>query len=228
MDLARIKNQRASDEVYDSLRQAILTHVFQPGERLQIQDIAVKLGVSLTPVRQAIQRLATEGLIEIQPRSGTYVASLSVSDIEETFDIRCALECLAAEKAVDRITDTELARMRELLTALARPAHEEHEIRQHEADNYEFHATLLRAAGNRRLMDMVESLKANIQMTRAHQVEGYRGDRFAQEQAEHEAIYRALAARDGATLQDALRRHILRAKDALMAGIREKRNSASS
>ncbi len=228
MNLARIKNQRASDEVYDSLRQAILTHVFQPGERLQIQDIAAKLGVSLTPVRQAIQRLATEGLIEIQPRSGTYVASLSTTDIEETFDIRCALECLAAEKAVTRITDAELSHMRELLAALARPAHQEQEIRQHEADNYEFHATLLRAAGNRRLMDMVESLKANIQMTRAHQVEGYRGDRFAQEQAEHEAIYQALEARDAKALQTALRRHILRAKEALTAGIREKRSTPSS
>jgi GntR family transcriptional regulator, rspAB operon transcriptional repressor len=227
MDLARIKNQRASDEVYESLRQAILTHVFLPGQRLQIQDIAAKLGVSLTPVRQAIQRLSTEGLIEVQPRSGTYVASLSATDIEETFDIRCALECLAAEKAVERITDEELRHLRELLVALQKPAQEEEAIRQHEADNYEFHATLLRAAGNRRLMDMVESLKANIQMTRVHQVEGYRGDRFAQEQIEHEAIYRALEARDSAALQTALRRHILRAKESLIAGIREKRSIAA-
>lgn len=221
MELARINHQRASDEVYQALRQAILTHVFRPGERLQIPDIAAKLGVSLTPVRQAIQQLAVEGLIEIQPRSGTYVATISAEDIEETFDLRCALECLAAEKAVERITPEQLARMGELAAALALEAQDETALRQHEANNYEFHAILIRASGNKRLAEMHESLKANIQIARVHLAEGYRGGRFEQERAEHEEIYAALQARDAQRLQAALRQHILRAKQSLIAGWKE-------
>ena len=102
MELTRLKRQRATDEVYQALRQSILGHLFAPGQRLQVEEIASKLGVSLTPVRHAIQQLATEGLIEIRPRSGTFIAQLTARDIEETSDIRCALECLAAEKAVSQ------------------------------------------------------------------------------------------------------------------------------
>ncbi len=221
MDLARINHQRASDEVYQALRQAILTHVFRPGERLQIPDIAAKLGVSLTPVRQAIQQLAVEGLIEIQPRSGTYVARISEEDIEETFDLRCALECLAAEKAVRRITAEDLARMADLVAALSVEATDEAGWRQHEANNSEFHSILIRASGNKRLAEMHESLKANIQIARVHLAEGYRGARFEQERAEHQEIHAALRARDSQRLQAALRQHILRAKQSLIAGWKE-------
>ena len=77
MELTKISRQRATDEVYEALRQSILGHLFAPGERLQVEEIAAKLGVSLTPVRHAIQQLATEGLIEIKPRSGTFVAKLT-------------------------------------------------------------------------------------------------------------------------------------------------------
>ncbi|MBM3735417.1 MAG: GntR family transcriptional regulator [Acidobacteria bacterium] len=210
MELTRIRQQRATDEVYSALRQAILTHVFQPGERLNIPDIAGKLGVSLTPVRHAIQALAAEGLISIQPRSGTYVASFTARDIEETFDIRCALECLAAESAVSRITAAELGRLRELLAAM------DGEVRD-EAHNAEFHGILVRAAGNQKLAEMYEGLKANIQIARVHLAEGYRGARLVQEREEHRRIYEALDARDAVRLQQELRVHIQRAKRSLAA-----------
>ncbi|MBI1790522.1 MAG: GntR family transcriptional regulator [Acidobacteria bacterium] len=220
MELARLNRARATDEVYDALRQAVLSHLFQPGERLQVGEISAKLGVSPTPVRHAIQRLASEGLIEIRPRSGTFVASLTVPDIEETFEIRCALECLAAETAVLRLVDTDLARLRELLDVLREPIADEASLRRHEQANSEFHAVLLRASGNRRLQEIHESLKANIQIARVHVAEGYRGARWQQEQAEHEEIYAAAAARNTRALQDALRRHILRARQSLVATLR--------
>ena len=81
MKLRRITRKRATDEVYEALREAILTRGFKPGERLQVEEIAEKLGVSLTPVRHSVQRLCTEGLIEIRPRSGTFVATLTKDDI---------------------------------------------------------------------------------------------------------------------------------------------------
>src|ERR1700676_3325433 len=118
MEFIKLQRQRAADEVYQALRQAIVNYHIKPGERLDVEDLSAKFGVSLTPVRSAIQQLATEGLVEIRPRSGTFVASLTARDVEETFKIRCALECLAGEDAIHRITPQQIRRMKELLRGL--------------------------------------------------------------------------------------------------------------
>jgi DNA-binding GntR family transcriptional regulator len=221
MELTKLPRSRATDDVYDSLRQAILSHAFRPGDRLPITEIANKLGVSLTPVRHAIQKLASEGLIEVHPRSGTYVATLDVQDIEETFDIRSALECLAAEQAVERVTDSDLDHLHELLRGLAEETADEAGLRRHEQLNSKLHATIVRVSGNRRLQEIHESLKANIQIARVHVVEGYRGDRFDVEQEEHAEIVAALEKRNAEWLQKALRQHIQRAKQSLIKSLQE-------
>ena len=77
MELAKIQRERAVDAVYQALRQAIVSSLMKPGERLNVDELAQKLGVSLTPVRSAIQQLANEGLVEIRPRSGTFVARVT-------------------------------------------------------------------------------------------------------------------------------------------------------
>src|SRR3954452_10412984 len=118
MELVKLQRQRAVDAVYGALREGILGHLFKPGERLHVDELSEKLGVSLTPVRGAIQQLATEGLVEIRPRSGTFVANLTVQDVEETFKIRCALECLAAEEGISNISAHDVDRLHELLQLL--------------------------------------------------------------------------------------------------------------
>jgi len=219
VELQRLNRQRATDEVYEALRHGILGDLFQPGERLNIGDIASKLGVSLTPVRHAVQQLTAEGLVEIRPRSGTYVASLSAKDLEETSQIRCALECLAAELAVERITTGELSSVREVLDALGRPVETEEDQKRHEADNLRFHALLIEASGNGKLGEMYESLRAHLQIARVHSRQSGWADRLRQEHAEHEEVFAALEARDAARLKRALRQHIFRAKDDLIADL---------
>lgn len=222
VELTHIGRRRATDEVYDILRRRILQHLFAPGERLNIDEIAKKLGVSLTPVRHAIQQLAAEGLIEIRPRSGTFVATLSTDDIAETFDIRRALECLAAETAVARIGAEDLARLKQLVASLKKAIHNEEDLKRHEAANSEFHMILLEAAGNRRLVEMYEGLKAHLQIGRVHSATG--ADlrlRLAEEQAEHEEILAAVTARDRNRLVAALARHIDRAKNALIGSLKK-------
>ncbi len=227
MDLTRITRRRATDEVYDAMRQAILTRVFKPGERLQVEEISEKLGVSLTPVRHALQQLATEGLVDIHPRSGTYVSSVSPEDIEETFEIRCALECLAAERAMTRIAPEQVSRARELLLTLSKPLEGDRGLKDHERANSEFHQVLIDASGSRRISELYESLNAHIKIARIHTSENHehrRHDwtlRLQEEQKEHEAIVEALESRDVAALTDALRKHIYRAKDSLVIALKE-------
>lgn len=222
MELARLQRERAVDSVYQALRQAIVSYGIKPGERLNVEDLADKLGVSLTPVRGAVQQLATEGLVEIRPRSGTFVANLSSQDVEETFRIRCALESLAAEDGLANISLQQIRRLKELLRSLRKPVRSDDNRQAHERDNTELHQIIVRASGNRRLIDMYEALNAHIKIARIHGAETNWQVRVHQEEAEHEAIVRAIEARDATALCAALREHIYRAKDALVASLRQR------
>ncbi len=212
--ITRIRRQGITDSVYDALRQAILQRVFHPGERLHVEALAEKFDVSLMPVRQAIQRLAAEGLMEVRPRSGTYVARLSARNVAETFDLRRALECLAAETAILHVTDVVLGQMRETLDQM-RSA----ENSQHLRLNTSFHRLLVELSGNRRLLDTYDHLNAHIQIARIHQSTADWAQRTDQERREHAEIYQALRSRDAGRLSDALARHIERAKKALIADL---------
>jgi len=217
--LRQLDRKRAVDEVYQIIRDAILNRLFKPGERLAVHDLARKLGVSVTPVRGALELLATQGLVEIRPRSGTYVAHFSPRDIEETFDVRCALECYAAELAVERLTDEDIARMRELARKMAVPVSTKEGQQEHERDNAEFHRLLILAARNRKLLHLYEQLQVPIQIARVHAQEAGWIQRLGEEQKEHELIVEAAAARDLKQLQDALRQHLMRAKRDLVRAL---------
>lgn len=220
MPLPKLQRERAVDAAYHALRQAIVSNALKPAERLNIDELARQLGVSLTPVRGAIQRLATEGLIEIHPRSGTFVASLTLQDIEETFQIRAALEGLAAEQAASAISPADLLQLKQLHKALKRPLKQQHDRDEHERLNSEFHQLILAASGNRRLQEMYAALHAHIKIARIHAADAGWSARQRQESAEHEAILAALEARNPQASRDALHRHIHRAKDALLAALR--------
>src|SRR3954454_10967227 len=96
-DLDTLPTQRLTDAVYALLRERILRGAHRPGERLHVDRLAQALGVSQTPLKAALAALAVEGLIQVQPRRGTFVAPLSERDISESLSIRRALEILAAE-----------------------------------------------------------------------------------------------------------------------------------
>ncbi len=222
MELPKLQRERAVDAVYNVLRQAIVGYGLKPGARLNVDELAQQLGVSLTPVRGAIQQLATEGLVEIRPRSGTFVASLTPQDIEETFRIRCALECLAAEDAIGNLGTAGIRALRDLLRILKRPVRTPADREAHEKANTELHRTMLEAAGNRRLMEMYNALNAHIKIARIHASEAGWASRLHDEQEEHEAIVDGLESGNIAQVTGALRKHIYRAKDALVGALQER------
>lgn len=220
--LSHIKTERASEQVLRALRDSILNQVFQPGERLNPSDLAAKLGVSLTPVKYAIARLAAEGLIDIKPRSGTFVADLSADDVAETFEIRLALECLAAQRAVSRMMERDLIRFRELLALMDRSVKTDPEREAHGLANSEFHQRLVALSGNHKLEQLYAGLNAHIKIARVHHSREGWAARMDRDRVEHREIVEALEARDPTRLVAALRRHIGRAAESLVADLRER------
>jgi DNA-binding GntR family transcriptional regulator len=219
ISLGKIERRRAVDDVHQAIREAILDRRFPPRMRLNVEELALQLGVSLTPVRSAIQLLAAEGLVDVHSRSGTFVATISRRELEETFEIRCALECLAAEKAAERLTDKDIEQARKLYDVMLRLRKTESQRKIHDEANFGLHEIIIRASGNQRLADIYESLQAHIAMCRLHRMDESWHSRLPQEQKEHMEIVEAMEKRDAKALVKALRSHILRAKDALLEHI---------
>ncbi len=225
--LPQIKRERASDSIVQILRDGITTRLFRPGERLGVKELAQRLGVSPTPVKDALNRLAAEGLIEIRPRSGTYVSELTPEDVAETFEVRAALECLAAEKALERLTPEALDRFRELIADIEKPVLSEKDRVFHERKNEDFHNLIVELSGNHKLMEIYAGLRAHIKIARIHYVSrnGWVQRMENEEKPEHREILNAIEARRLDRLIQALRRHIRRASECLVEDLR--RNGVS-
>ena len=220
--LPLLSRQRTSDSVYSALRTAILSRKFAPGQRLNVHELAAELGVSLTPVKDALTRLEAEALIQIRPRSGTFVTAISPDDVAEAFEIRCALECLAAEKALARATAEDVEQLRALTGQIeAAVKGEEDERLGHAARNVEFHRMIVTLSGSRRLLQMYEGLDAHIQIARIHLGDASWKTRLDSERNEHLAVVEALARRDAPALVGALRHHIMRAAESLVRDLRK-------
>lgn len=218
--LPKLARARASDSVAQMLRDGILGSRFHPGQRLDVRSLADQLGVSPTPVKDAINRLAAEGLIEIRPRSGTFVAEITPHMVGEIFEIRRALECLAAELTVARMTDATLATFEALTRELQQPVTDEATRVAHERANVALHMLIVTSSGNERLLEMYRSLNAHLTIARIHARQRPQPHRLDAELAEHLALLDALRARDATRLVQVLGDHIRRAGRDLVEDIR--------
>jgi len=146
-------------EILECLRALILTGEYGPDERLVEEQLAERLGVSRTPVRQALTMLEAEGLVEIAPNRGATVCSFSIQDVWDIYDLRAVLEGHAARRAAGRIERRELKRLQELAGEMeglpGRFDDHEDEIRVLVALNQEFHGTIVQASRNRRLEHLI-------------------------------------------------------------------------
>jgi DNA-binding GntR family transcriptional regulator len=223
--LTKVKRERTSDAVFNVLRESILNRTFLPGERINVQLLAQKLDVSVTPVSNAITRLVVEGLMEVRPRSGTYVSKLDPRDVEESLSVRLVLERLAAETIFENLTEEEVEWFTTTISLLERPVTNDRERQQHERRNNEFHLRLVKLSGNSRLIEIYRNLNAHVMIARIHYTTDSWAKRLPEEQVEHRRILEALMARNVRSLQRSLEGHISRSATSLVDDL--KRNAAS-
>ena len=193
------------DVVFQTLRQAILRGTLQPGERLMEIHLAQKLGVSRTPVREAIRMLELEGLVTMVPRKGAIVAEITVSDLENVLEVRTALEELAVKKACQNMTEEELFQLKAAAGAFEEQLKNNDLLACAQAD-VEFHEIISQSTGNRRLIQILNNIREQIYRYRLE----YLKDPSSHERlvTEHAAICGALEERNEEKAMEVVRIHI--------------------
>lgn len=149
------------DVVFQTLRQAILKGELQPGERLMEIKLAERLGVSRTPIREAIRKLELEGLVVMIPRKGAAVANITEKDTKDVLEVRRTLEMFAVEVACDRITPEQLVQLKEAAKGFEASKGSMDLIRIAETD-MKFHEIIYEATHNERLVQMLNNLRENM------------------------------------------------------------------
>lgn len=210
--------------VSEALREAIVSGILKPGERLMEIQLAEELGVSRTPIREAIRRLELEGFLVMVPRRGTYVADLSIKDINEVFEIRTALDVLAAGLAAERITEEELEDMERLLVQIGEFIEAGDAERIVEADG-QFHDILYQASRNDRLVGIISNLRE--QFTRFRSISMAYPGRIKNTLDEHRRLVEAIAQRNPELAQQCAREHMENAEQTLLNDLSDRRKNVS-
>lgn len=193
------------DVVFKTLRQAILTGQLEPGERLMEIQLAKRLGVSRTPIREAIRKLELEGLVTMVPRKGARVAQITQKSMKDVLEVRVALDALAVQLACERITEEELEHLRWAGAEFERAVRTKDATQIAQADVV-FHDCILKASGNDRLEQIVNNLSEQIYRYRLEYVKDARYHGRLVE--EHKMILDGLESRDKEKTVAAVTLHI--------------------
>jgi DNA-binding GntR family transcriptional regulator len=203
--------------VYERLRNEILEAKLPPGTRIKQEELTKRLGVSRTPIREAIQRLEMEGLVQFVRRSSVIVSPISRAKIEEIFDLRALLESYAAERAADNLTDKDFKKLRKLISEM-----DEHygdqEIERLLAKNDEFHRLICQRAGNNTLLEMVEEIWRDIKRLRINYLITEEGHQRSTR--EHEQLVNALERHDKKVIRDIANKHAMSTKTGILGTLK--------
>lgn len=193
------------DVVFNTLRQAIITGEFAPGERLMEIALADRLGVSRTPVREAIRKLELEGLVVMIPRKGAEVARITEDRLRDVLEVRCALEELGATLACRRIDDAGKEELKEAHQSFVEAVKLGDTLEITNQDEA-FHACIFEQSKNKRLLQMINNLKEQMYRYRMEYVKdvNYRQELVV----EHEKLLDAILCGDENLAKEMMRDHI--------------------
>ena len=208
----RVNRSSLSQQAIDLLREQIYNHKLAPGQRLDEAVLAEQLGISRTPLREALKVLSAEGLVDLQPHKGCFVTELTLRDMEEIFPIMATLEGRVAHEVASKRTPAQLKALDALHEKLEKHAAVDDVNRYYET-NYVFHDQLQECAGNRWLQIVIGDLRKLLKLSRHHslRLEG----RLAASLAEHRALMKALHRQDADAAEQIMREHLLAQLEAL-------------
>jgi DNA-binding GntR family transcriptional regulator len=206
-----------TNQTYDVIKEQILRRQLAPGERILVDEVAQALGVSRTPVTDALKRLAGEDLVEIRPRIGTFVSELTARDVKELFDVRMAIELFAADRIIEHdLIHPFFARIQEPMTIMrTATVHDDYGDYQAfiEGDR-QLHLILVSMMENQKFLNVYSGLNVHIHIARAHYLSSVEKARQAHQ--EHEAILDAFKRADQTLVRRELGKHITNVRNLIL------------
>lgn len=209
------------DVVFNTLRKAILTGELKAGERLMEIHLAKQLGVSRTPIREAIRKLELEGLVVMMPRRGAEVAQITEKDLKDVLEVRRALDALCAELACDRITQEEKAQLKDACDEFEEATRTGDATTIAQAD-VQLHNIIVEATGNRRLIQLINNLSEQMYRYRFEYIK--EEDKHNNLVEEHRMIYDGIINNDKEMAARAARLHIDNQEKSIIRQIRMENN----
>ena len=209
------------DVVFNTLRQAILRGELKPGERLMEIQLANKLGVSRTPIREAIRKLELEGLVLMIPRKGAEVAEITEKNLRDVLEVRCALEELAVQLACDRMDEEGVRELRAAAETFESILNSD-DITQIAQADVAFHDIIYAATDNRRLIQLLNNLREQMYRYRVEYLK--REAAHPQLIAEHAAIIEYISKGEKKAATDIMCKHIDNQVTTVIDVIRTKQN----
>ena len=206
------------DVVFNTLRQAILRGELKPGERLMEIQLANKLGVSRTPIREAIRKLELEGLVLMIPRKGAEVAEITEKNMRDVLEVRKALEELAVQLACEKITDEEIEEMKKAAEEFKMILKSKDITEIAEAD-VRFHDIIYMATDNQKLILLLNNLREQMYRYRVEYLKDVESRKTLVE--EHYAVYRALKARNQQQAVKDICIHIVNQQNAILRSLEQ-------
>ncbi len=213
------------DVVFNTLRQAILTGDLKPGERLLEIHLANKLGVSRTPIREAIRKLELEGLVIMIPHRGAEVAQITEKSMLDVLEVRRAIDVLCVELACERITQEAMDELEKACDAFAE-AVENKDIKMIAKADVALHDIIVQATGNARLSQLINNLSEQMYRYRFEYLKD--SSRHVSLIEEHRIIYESIVKRDKEEARNAARLHIDNQQQAIIQQIRLEKEKTKS
>lgn len=210
------RSSSSKQRVYRALKSDIVRGVFDMGERLNESQLALKYGVSKTPVREALSVLQQEGLVEVMPRVGYLTSRVTVQDIDDIFDLRKIVEAVSAERAATTITEEALQRLEQLHFGFQ--AGDRDSYLRFLDENVVFHCTIAEASGNRRLVEVVARLLEQMQRLVILRLD--LSDSLDELVAEHHQLLVALRQRDPNRARDLMVSDIANSHQAALVALK--------
>lgn len=201
---------KASDRAYEAIRAMVLSGELAPGEQLSEEALATRIGVSRTPVRDALRRLEAELLVRKNETQRSFVADWSLGDVADAFELRAMIEGYAARRAAERIDGAALEKLKSYHSVVYEAiSAKEVDVGAFLEANRAFHAVVIEAADSRRLSSLLAALIEQPVVWRTAQ--HYGREAFARSHSEHDDLLAAFAQKDGAWAEAVMAGHIRRA-----------------
>ncbi len=225
--MRKISRHSIRDDAYRELKNAILDGLFPPGSRLNLSELMEQFGISKTPLTEAIQKLANEGLVSVKPRSGTFVSDMSLQQVEESFGFRRTIEIGAAGMIIDAITDVVIADLKSLVGEMERilvgkPSSDG--LRRILHLDMQFHDTIIAASGNNLLLVHYRQVNTLLQALRIRK--HYTFDHYKKALSDHKRVVACLETGDKEAFVAEATKHLDSASRRIMEYTRLEINNA--